>query len=121
MGVTQVDVVDRRQAEQLGLNRRRRCGKEVPVGPPALAVREGGSSRTENVLPGGTPSQLRMADACVRAGVGRTTTRDGVAEAVRLLLSDCDASDRARALAQEIAAMPDATEVVADLEDVKMT
>lgn len=68
------------------------------------------------MLPAGTPSQLRMAEACARAGVATVTSVAEVEPAVRLLLGDAGAAARAFDLAAEISAMPDPAEIVPVLE-----
>ena len=73
------------------------------------------------MLPAGTPSQLRMADACARAGVATVSSVAEVEPAVRSLLGDGGSAARAFDLAAEIAAMPDPAELVPVLERVTVS
>jgi UDP:flavonoid glycosyltransferase YjiC (YdhE family) len=68
------------------------------------------------LVPRGAPSQSRMADACVRAGVGRRCCAAGVDTALDDVLNDPMITTAASSVAQEIAEMPDASEVATSIE-----
>lgn len=69
------------------------------------------------LIPRGTPSQTRMAQACELAGVGRTAdTEEAIEDAVGDVLSNPLITRRAADAAQQIAAMPSAAEVVPRVE-----
>jgi hypothetical protein len=70
------------------------------------------------LVPRGSPSQTRMAAACHEAGVGRSCDTAGIAEALNVVLTHGAYTSAARAVADEIASMPPATAVVAQLEEI---
>ena len=98
----------------------------------SLAITHGGAGSTLAalsyglpvlLLPRGAPSQLRMANSCVNAGVGRALSGEHVsaqriAAEVRTLLSVPSYRTNAVRLRQALAEVPPATEVVARLEDL---
>ena len=70
------------------------------------------------VLPRGAPSQRRMADACVAAGVGIALDEPdeaSVRDAARALLDDSAYRARACAVAAELAALPAPRDIVRGL------
>jgi len=69
------------------------------------------------LLPGGTPSQLRMTDSCDTAGLARVTTLADATQAVASLLSDTSLAYRTNDIAREIDQMPHPTKLVSVLED----
>ncbi len=69
------------------------------------------------IVPRGTPSQLRMADACHAAGVGRPCDPDGIEAALDEALGGPAQAAAANA-ASAIASMPTAAEVVPHIEAV---
>jgi UDP:flavonoid glycosyltransferase YjiC (YdhE family) len=98
----------------------------------ALAITHGGAGSTLGalghsvpvlLLPRGAPSQQRMAEACARAGVGRSLAPDEI-RAERLaaeaqVLIEHEAYGRcAQAVAAEIAQLPSPADVAAVLEDL---
>lgn len=68
------------------------------------------------VVPRGSPSQLRMADACHRAGVGRRCDATGIASALADVLGNPSFAEAATAAARQITAMPDAENIVPKIE-----
>jgi UDP:flavonoid glycosyltransferase YjiC (YdhE family) len=64
------------------------------------------------LVPRGSPSQMRMAHCCQTAGVGRWCDAAGLIPTLDEVLDDPSIRAAARATAVEIAAMPDASEVV---------
>lgn len=71
------------------------------------------------MTPRGTASQLRMVEACARAGVAEVAALGdlaGLAGAIRSAIGDAALAGRARALADEIAALPEPAEVAAEVE-----
>ena len=75
------------------------------------------------LLPAGSPSQLRMTEACVRRGVGLRADDNGASAAILRaaideVMGDHRFADAARAVASEIAAMPPPEQVVPLLEDL---
>ena len=64
------------------------------------------------LMPRGTPSQLRMADACHRAGVGRRCDPADLDAALDEVISDPAISAAASLVARQIAELPDASDVV---------
>ncbi|HEV7758750.1 MAG TPA: glycosyltransferase [Acidimicrobiales bacterium] len=70
------------------------------------------------LVPRGSPSQVRMADACHRAGVGRRCGSDpaDVADALDQVLDGPAIKAAAETAAAQIAALPTASEVVARIE-----
>jgi UDP:flavonoid glycosyltransferase YjiC (YdhE family) len=98
------------------------------MGKASLAVCHGGAGTTltalENgvplvIIPQGSPSQARMASACEAAGVGVVVETGASAldirEAVRSALAG-KMKAQATVIADEVAEMPPARSVVADLE-----
>ena len=68
------------------------------------------------LMPRGSPSQLRMADACTRAGVGRVATVTNLDHTLSSLLADKDLSHRCADAAADLAAMPPPADLVPALE-----
>ena len=68
------------------------------------------------VVPRGSPSQTRMAEACHRAGVGRRCDATTLASTLDDVLNDPSISAAASAAAAQIASKPPATEVVPRIE-----
>lgn len=69
------------------------------------------------LVPQGSPSQLRMAEACEGAGVGRSCAGDWeIDSAVRDVLSDPTFAAKAASAARQIATMPAGVEVAARVE-----
>lgn len=64
------------------------------------------------LMPRGTPSQLRMADACDRAGVGRRCEPDDLDAALEEVMDDPAIAAAASQAARQIAEMPPASSVV---------
>ena len=64
------------------------------------------------LMPRGTPSQLRMADACHQAGVGRRCDPADLDAALDDVINDPAIVAAALAVAREIAELPDASSVV---------
>jgi UDP:flavonoid glycosyltransferase YjiC (YdhE family) len=64
------------------------------------------------LMPRGTPSQLRMADACHRAGVGRRCESADLDAALDEVLNDPAIASAASAVAHQIAELPSASSVV---------
>jgi UDP:flavonoid glycosyltransferase YjiC (YdhE family) len=94
----------------------------------ALVVSQGGAGILLGALANGLPQlvlpqgadQFANADGVERAGAGSalqpgSVTADAVREAAERLLSDPGFAERARRVRDEIAAMPDADAVVAQL------
>lgn len=67
------------------------------------------------IVPRGTPSQLRMASACQRAGVGRRSEASGLKSALHEVLSDPVAAAATR-MASSIASMPPGADLVPRIE-----
>ncbi len=70
------------------------------------------------LMPRGTPSQMRMADACQRAGVGRRCDPTGLDGALDEVLNDPRFGATASAAAREIAELPSASDVVPLIESL---
>jgi UDP:flavonoid glycosyltransferase YjiC (YdhE family) len=70
------------------------------------------------LLPRGTPSQLRMADACHRAGVGVRCDAADFDVALGAVIGDPAIRTAAAAAARQIAAMPPAADVVPLIENL---
>jgi UDP:flavonoid glycosyltransferase YjiC (YdhE family) len=71
------------------------------------------------LVPRGARSQLRMAQACETAGVGRSCAgREGIDTAVSDVLSNPAIAANARSASLEIAAMPSGAEVAAKVEEL---
>lgn len=72
------------------------------------------------IVPKGTPSQIRMAAACVTAGVAVLSgpEPDSIASAIAAVLDDERFRDRARDIAAQIRAMPAPSDVVPALQEV---
>jgi UDP:flavonoid glycosyltransferase YjiC (YdhE family) len=68
------------------------------------------------LVPRGAPSQLRMADACARAGVGRLATVADINHVVPAVLSDDLMTGRCADAAADLAAMPPPAAAVPALE-----
>ncbi len=69
------------------------------------------------LIPRGTPSQIRMAQACESAGVGRSCVDEfGIEEAVSDVLSNPAIATRSKYAATYLAGMPAASEVAARAE-----
>jgi UDP:flavonoid glycosyltransferase YjiC (YdhE family) len=68
------------------------------------------------LVPRGAPSQLRMADACARAGVGRLATIADIDHIVPVVLDTAGIARRCADAALDLAAMPPPAEVVPALE-----
>jgi UDP:flavonoid glycosyltransferase YjiC (YdhE family) len=68
------------------------------------------------VVPRGSPSQTRMAEACHHAGVGRRCDATTLASTLDDVLNDPSIAIAASAAAAQIASMPAATEVVPRIE-----
>lgn len=64
----------------------------------------------------GAPSQLRMADACARAGVARRATPSDIDVVVSAVLDDAVMVRRCRDAAKHLAGMPEPAELVPALE-----
>lgn len=64
------------------------------------------------LVPRGSPSQVRMAEACHHAGVGRTCNPAGLEAALEKVMDDPEISVAAAAAADQIAKLPSASEVV---------
>ena len=64
------------------------------------------------LMPRGTPSQLRMADACHRAGVGRRCDPAGLDAALDEVINDPAIAAAASEVARQIAELPNASSVV---------
>lgn len=64
------------------------------------------------LVPRGSPSQLRMADGCQRAGVGRRCHPAGVDAALDEVINDPAIAAAASAAGRQIAEMPSAADVV---------
>jgi UDP:flavonoid glycosyltransferase YjiC (YdhE family) len=64
------------------------------------------------LMPRGTPSQLRMAEACHRAGVGRRCHPADLDAALDEVISDPTIAAAASVVARQIAELPDASSVV---------
>jgi UDP:flavonoid glycosyltransferase YjiC (YdhE family) len=60
----------------------------------------------------GTPSQIRMADACQRAGVARRCDPAEIADGIDAVLADPSYAIAAKHAARQIAEMPEASELV---------
>ncbi|MFI6027847.1 glycosyltransferase [Amycolatopsis magusensis] len=93
-----------------------------------LVVHHGGSGTTLGALAAGVPQlclpqgadQFTNADAVLRVGAGDRLLAGelgGLTDKARVLLSDVDVRDAARALAEEIAAMPSPIEVARRLPE----
>ncbi|UJW33370.1 glycosyltransferase [Saccharothrix sp. AJ9571] len=93
-----------------------------------LVVHHGGSGTTLGALAAGVPQlclpqgadQFTNADAVLRVGAGDRLLAGelgGITDKARVLLSDVDVRDAARALAEEIAAMPSPVEVARRLPE----
>ena len=71
------------------------------------------------LVPRGTPSQLRMAEACQRADVGRSCTGEAeIDAAVGDVLSSTEIVSRVQAGATQIASMPPAASVALRVDDL---
>jgi UDP:flavonoid glycosyltransferase YjiC (YdhE family) len=71
------------------------------------------------LVPRGTPSQLRMAEACERAGLGRSCVGEGeIDEAVGDVLTNAALAWRVEVCANEIATMPSASSVAGHVESL---
>ena len=70
------------------------------------------------LLPRGTPSQLRMTDACTRAGVAHVATVANFDHVLESLLADESLRGRCADAATELAAMPSPALVVSALENL---
>jgi UDP:flavonoid glycosyltransferase YjiC (YdhE family) len=70
------------------------------------------------LLPRGTPSQLRMADACQRAGVGLRCDAAGFDAALDEVMDNPAITTAAAAAARQISEMPASSAVVPLLEDL---
>lgn len=68
------------------------------------------------LVPRGSPSQVRMAAACDRAGVGRSCDTAGIAAALEAVITDPAYATAARKAADEIASMPPAADIVQHVE-----
>jgi UDP:flavonoid glycosyltransferase YjiC (YdhE family) len=68
------------------------------------------------LVPRGAPSQLRMADACARAGVGRLATVADIDDVVPAVLDATAIARRCIDAATGLAAMPQPSEVLPALE-----
>jgi UDP:flavonoid glycosyltransferase YjiC (YdhE family) len=68
------------------------------------------------LLPRGTPSQLRMAQACHRAGVGVLCSQAGFDAALDEVLGNPSIRTAAAAVARQISAMPAAADLVPLIE-----
>ncbi len=68
----------------------------------------------------GTPSQVRMAEACAEAGVAAVagTDADSIETAVNLVLDTPTFRQRAGVVAEQISAMPEPAALISDLEAV---
>jgi UDP:flavonoid glycosyltransferase YjiC (YdhE family) len=64
------------------------------------------------LMPRGTPSQLRMADACHGAGAGRRCDAADLDAALGEVINDPAIAAAASAVARQIAELPDASSVV---------
>jgi UDP:flavonoid glycosyltransferase YjiC (YdhE family) len=70
------------------------------------------------LLPRGTPSQVRMADACHRAGVGLRCDTAGLEAALDEVTGNPGITIAAAAAARQISEMPTASDVVPQVEDL---
>lgn len=70
------------------------------------------------LVPRGSPTQVRMGAACHEAGVGRSCDTAGIPRALDQVLTDPTYALAAREAADEIASMPPAAEIVAQLEEL---
>ncbi len=70
------------------------------------------------LVPRGAPSQLRMADACARAGLGRLATVADIEHVVPAVLSDDVMKRRCAAAAADLEAMPPPASAVPALEQL---
>ncbi len=70
------------------------------------------------LLPRGSPSQIRMADACHRAGVGRRCDPAGLDAALEQVLNDPTIAAAASIAAGQISDLPTAPEVVPLIESL---
>jgi UDP:flavonoid glycosyltransferase YjiC (YdhE family) len=68
------------------------------------------------ITPRGSPSQIRMADACEQAGVARRCRADQLDVAVEKALRDPSLSHAARATSQQIANLPSPAAVTTSIE-----
>jgi UDP:flavonoid glycosyltransferase YjiC (YdhE family) len=102
--------------------------QQAAFGDCALAITHGGAGSTIGaitaglpvlVLPRGAPSQHRTAAACAAAGVGMhldAPNEQTVRAAARTLLDDPAFRERARAVAEELAALPRPQDIARSLE-----
>jgi UDP:flavonoid glycosyltransferase YjiC (YdhE family) len=69
-------------------------------------------------MPRGTPSQLRMADACHQAGVGRRCDPADLDAALDEVINDPAITTAASEVARQIAELPNASSVVPLIESL---